>query len=70
MTCEHCAQTVKKALESVENVKKAEVYFPQGYAEIDGRASITNLIEAVKKAGYGAEEVASFEVFIPKKRYA
>jgi len=67
MTCEHCAQTVKKALESVENVKKAEVYFPQGYAEIDGLASITNLIEAVKKAGYGAEEVASFEVYIPKK---
>lgn len=67
MTCEHCAQTVKKALESVENVKKAEVYFPQGYANIEGDASITNLIEAVKKAGYGAEEIPSVDVYIPKK---
>ncbi|GAB6078403.1 mercury(II) reductase [Hydrogenobaculum acidophilum] len=67
MTCEHCAQTVKKALESVDNVRKAEVYFPQGYANVEGDVSIANLIEAVKIAGYGAEEIPSVDVYIPKK---
>ncbi|GAB6065349.1 mercury(II) reductase [Aquifex pyrophilus] len=67
MTCHHCALTVKKALESVEGVKRAEVYFPQGYAEVEGEADVKKLIEAVEKAGYGAEEITSPEAFIPSK---
>ena len=54
MTCEHCAKTVKKAIESVEGVEKAEVYFPQGYAEVEGNADINQIIKAVENAGYGA----------------
>ena len=67
MTCEHCALTVKKALESVDNVKLAKVYFPQGYAEVYGDVNAERLIEAVNRAGYGAELIQeSVEVYIPK----
>ncbi len=55
MTCEHCAITIKKSLEGVEGVKKAEVFFPQGYAEVEGEADLSELMKAVKKAGYKAE---------------
>ncbi len=54
MTCEHCAITVKKAIESVEGVEKAEVYFPQGYAEVEGNIDLNQIIKAVENAGYGA----------------
>ena len=54
MTCEHCAKTVKKAIESVEGVEKAEVYFPQGYAEVEGNIDLNLIIKAVENAGYGA----------------
>ncbi|RLJ70739.1 mercuric reductase [Hydrogenivirga caldilitoris] len=70
MTCEHCAQTVKKALESVEGVREAKVYFPQGYAEveIEKEVPVNDLTEAVRRSGYGAEEIKeSPEVYIPKE---
>ena len=70
MTCEHCAQTVKKALESVDKVKSAKVYFPQGYAEVEteGEVDIETLVEAVKRSGYGAEPLEEApEVYIPKE---
>ncbi len=54
MTCEHCAKTVKKAIESVRGVEKAEVYFPQGFAEVEGNPDINQIIKAVENAGYGA----------------
>ena len=70
MTCEHCAQTVKKALESVKGVKSARVYFPQGYAEVEteGEVDVNKLVEAVKRSGYGAEPLQEApEVYIPKE---
>jgi mercuric reductase len=68
MTCGHCAKTVKIALESVEGVERADVHFPQGYAEVYGKAEVKKLIVAVNKAGYGAEELQEGpEVFIPKE---
>jgi len=54
MTCEHCAKTVKKVIESVEGVEKAEVCFPQGYAEVEGNIDLNQIIKAVENAGYGA----------------
>ena len=70
MTCDHCANTVKKALESVEGVKSARVYFPQGFAEVEteGNVRVEDLIEAVRRSGYGAEELKdSPEVYVPKE---
>ncbi len=67
MTCQHCAKTVKEALESVEGVKSARVYFPQGLAEVEGNAETKNLIEAVRRAGYDAEKIEEApEVYVPK----
>ena len=64
MTCEHCALTVRKALGSVEGVRRAKVYFPQGYAEVEGDVDVGKLIEAVQRAGYGAQELSSPEVIV------
>ncbi len=70
MTCDHCAQTVKKALESVDKVKSARVYFPQGYAEVEteGEVDVKDLVKAVERSGYGAEPLGKApEVYIPKE---
>jgi len=70
MTCDHCAITVKSALEGVEGVEEAQVYFPQGLAEVrtKGDVDITDLIEAVKRSGYGAEPLEEGpDIYIPKK---
>ena len=70
MTCDHCAITVKSALERVEGVQEAKVYFPQGFAEIktSGEVDLSRLTDAVKKAGYGAEPLEEGpEVYIPKE---
>ncbi|WP_457601299.1 mercury(II) reductase [Hydrogenivirga sp.] len=69
MTCEHCALTVKRALESVEGVKAARVYFPQGFAEVETEKGIelSKLMEAVRNSGYGAEPLeGSPEVYVPR----
>jgi mercuric reductase len=67
MTCEHCASTVKKALEAVRGVERVSVYFPQGYAQVEGKANTEELVEAVKGAGYGAELLREdVEIYIPK----
>jgi len=70
MTCPHCAQTVKKSLESIEGVIEVKVYFPRGYAEVktEEDVKVEKLINAVKETGYGAEEVKeSPHVYIPKE---
>ncbi len=70
MTCEHCALTVKKALESLKGVKEAKVYFPQGYAEVYTQGEITTdtLIQAVRQAGYDVELLEETpEVYVPKE---
>ncbi len=59
MTCNHCVMHVTKALQSVPGVKKATVNLQRGEALVDGTPSIPALVEAVKGAGYGAEETAA-----------
>ncbi len=67
MTCEHCAIKIKKALEGVEGVKKVEVFFLQGYAEIEGEAKLSELIKAVEKTGYKAEKIEEHpQIYISK----
>ena len=54
MTCGHCQNAVKNALESVEGVKKAEVDLESGVARVDGNADTSKLVHAVEEEGYGA----------------
>ncbi|MEZ0360596.1 MAG: cation transporter [Hydrogenobacter sp.] len=71
MTCGHCAKTVKKALESVPGVSKAKVYFPQGYAVVEGNKAldVETLIEAVRSSGYRAEPLEKGSVYISSGDY-
>ncbi|MCE9937261.1 MULTISPECIES: copper-exporting P-type ATPase CopA [Serratia] len=52
LTCMNCAQRVKKALESREDVEQAEVNVH--YAKVTGEASSEALIDSVVAAGYQA----------------
>ncbi len=56
MTCNHCVMHVTKALEGVPGVKKATVSLERGEALVDGSPAVAGLVEAVKEAGYEAEE--------------
>ncbi len=59
MSCEHCVKTVKTALESVPGVAQAQVSLSEGTAAVQltlEQVSSERLIQAVKDAGYEAEE--------------
>lgn len=61
MSCEHCAATVTRALESVEGVERARVDLEAGRATIEYREGSTtprSLAGAVMDEGYTAEEIA------------
>jgi len=55
MTCNHCVRHVTDALRGVPGVAEVEVTLP-GAAEVvhDDSASLAQLIEAVRSAGYDA----------------
>lgn len=58
MSCEHCVQTVKKALESVPGVAKANVALATSMAEVELRSAqvtVEQLRKAVRDAGYEVE---------------
>lgn len=57
MTCDHCAQTVEKALTAVAGVIKARVSYPDKTASVETRDGTVDsvLIAAVESKGYGAE---------------
>ncbi len=54
MTCGHCQNAVRNALESVEGVQKADVNLNSGVARITGDADADKLVRAVEEEGYGA----------------
>ena len=59
MTCDHCAETVRRALDSIPGVR-AEVSFAEGFAHVDtdGRASQAELVAAVAAAGFSVARSA------------
>ncbi len=62
MSCGHCVQTVKSALEGVDGVESARVDLQQGRAEVEydeARTSPDQLTTAVSEEGYPAVEVAA-----------
>ena len=54
MTCGHCQQAVKGALESVEGVQTADVDLATGTAQVEGNADVNTLVAAVEEEGYQA----------------
>ncbi len=59
MTCHHCVMAVKKALESVQGVRAAEVDLGSGSARVDGQADLDALIAAVRDEGYEASAASA-----------
>jgi Cu+-exporting ATPase len=54
MTCSHCVNNVKRALEGVSGVESVNVELDKGEAQITGTADVADLLQAVKDAGYEA----------------
>ncbi|MBD3610096.1 MAG: heavy-metal-associated domain-containing protein [Gammaproteobacteria bacterium] len=52
MNCEHCMNTVTRALQGVAGVEKAEVSLKPGGAVVYGDARVEALIAAVTEKGY------------------
>ncbi|MGJ0628115.1 copper-exporting P-type ATPase CopA [Xenorhabdus bovienii] len=57
MTCASCVSKVQKALQSVDGVENARVNLAERSALVTGIASPNALVDAVIKAGYGAEVI-------------
>lgn len=57
MSCASCVSRVQKALQAVQGVSQARVNLAERTALIMGSASAAELVQAVEKAGYGAEAI-------------
>ena len=57
MSCASCVSRVQNALQSVPGVSQARVNLAERTALVMGSASATDLVQAVEKAGYGAEAI-------------
>ncbi|CDL81101.1 copper-exporting P-type ATPase CopA [Xenorhabdus cabanillasii] len=57
MSCASCVNKVQKALQSVAGVENARVNLAERSALVTGTASPNALVDAVIKAGYGAEVI-------------
>ena len=56
MTCNHCVQSVTKALETVQGVESATVDLDKGSAAVkydNSLVSLEQLTQVVQKTGYG-----------------
>jgi copper chaperone len=55
MSCGHCVMRVKKAIEGVEGVRKADVDLQKKQAVVEfeeGKANPEKIKDAIKEAGY------------------
>jgi copper chaperone len=58
MTCNHCVKNASRVLDGIEGVEVVEVRLEPGSATVSGTAEVTQLIAALKEAGYDAESVS------------
>jgi copper chaperone len=55
MSCQHCVKAVTDALSAVPGVARVvEVSLDKGEAVVEGTASVSELVQSVKSAGYQA----------------
>ena len=61
MTCEHCANTVEKALSGLPGIVSASVSYGDGLASVTAQSEINTdtLVRAVKASGYNAKIIGS-----------
>ena len=61
MHCAGCVSTIERALIQVEGVEKAVVNLTLEKARVAGEVRVDQLIQAIKKTGYGAEHIEQLE---------
>lgn len=61
MSCAGCVASVEKALNGVDLVTSASVNFAEHTAEVMGNAPVSELVRAIKAAGYDAAELRGIE---------
>ena len=54
MTCDGCVNAVTRVLSRVPGAAEVHVSLESGRADVAGTANPAQLLEAVRKAGYGA----------------
>lgn len=54
MSCNHCKMTVEKALGEVAGAGSVKVDLSSRQVEVDGRAPVEALLQALDRAGYPA----------------
>jgi copper chaperone len=57
MTCGHCASKIAKAVAAVDKSARVEVDIPQMQVRVSGEASVADVAEAIREAGYTPKEV-------------
>jgi copper chaperone len=57
MTCGHCASTIAKAVAAVDKFARVEVDIPRKRVSVSGGASVADVAEAIRGAGYTPKEV-------------
>jgi len=61
LSCPSCVAKIEKALNAVDGVEMARVHFNTGRIEVqhdEARASVEDLVKAVRTAGYEAKPAA------------
>jgi copper chaperone CopZ len=61
LSCPSCVAKIEKALGALDGVESAKVHFNTGRIEVqhdEGRAPVTDLVKAVRSAGYEAKPSA------------
>ena len=59
MTCNHCRESVRRALAECEGAESVDVSLADGMATVTGPADPAALHEAVESLGFGAELTAA-----------
>lgn len=65
MTCQHCIRAVFTALAAVEGIERADVQLGRATIEHDGRATLEEVRNAVRLAGYEVEDGATTRRRLP-----
>lgn len=52
MSCQHCKNTVEKALLGLKGVERVQVNLEEGKVAVAGSTSYPQLVKAIEEAGY------------------
>ena len=58
MTCGHCASTITRAISAVDERAQLEIDIPRQLIRVSSAASPARLADAIKGAGYTAQQMA------------